>query len=301
MDRHRRLSAALVLLLAGAAPWLPGCAATTDVDLTVLTSNSAQIIWDAGQKALEDKAYEPARRYFRRIIDGFPQSDLLPGARLGVGDAYFQEGGEANYILVVAAYREFLTFYPSNPRADYAQFQVGESYFRQRNPPDRDQTATREALDEFDRLLELYPASQYAEKARERVVTCRQSLAESSYRIGHFYQRTREACRAAVSRYEEILDKYPDYQKLDEVLYHLTECLLAQNRAAEALPRIQEMLDEFPDSPLAASAQQLRDQARAAVENPPPAPEATPSATPAPAASPTPEGETPPADSSSDT
>src|SRR5207245_2892824 len=119
----------------------------------------------AGQKALEKHQYEAARQHFKRIIDGFPQSEYGPAARLALGDSYFQEGGTASYILAVAGYREFLTIYPSHPRSDYAQFQIGECYFKQRNSPDRDQTPTHNALEEYQRLLELYPSSSFLEQA----------------------------------------------------------------------------------------------------------------------------------------
>ena len=112
-----------------------------------------------GQKAVEKKDWESARQYFRRIIDAFPQSEHQPDARLALADSYFEEGGTANYVLAVSSYREFLTLYPQHPKSDYAQFRVGESYFKQKNSPDRDQTATQQALEEYQRLLDVYPES----------------------------------------------------------------------------------------------------------------------------------------------
>ena len=64
-----------------------------------------------------------------------------------LADTYFEEGGIANYVLAVSSYREFLTLYPQHPKSDYAQFRAAESYFKQRNSPDRDQTATEQALE----------------------------------------------------------------------------------------------------------------------------------------------------------
>lgn len=225
-----------------------GCASGREADLKILTSTSATAIWEAGQKAVEDGHWEAARRYFRRIIDGFPQHETAPGARLALGDSYFLQGGDANYILAVAAYREFLTFYPSHEKAAYAQFQVGESYFRQRNPPDRDQTETQQALEEYYRLLQNYPGAEEIEAARDRIVICRQSLAESNFQVGRFYQRTRNACRAAVGRYEHVLAEYPDYDALDEVLFRISECLAPSQRWEEAMPYLEELIAAFPES-----------------------------------------------------
>ena len=257
-------------------------------DIATLTSNSDQVIWEAGQKALEKHDWESARQHFKRIIDAFPQSQYAPSARIALGDAYVQEGGTAGDILAVGAYREFLTLYPSHPQSDYAQFQVAESYFRQKSGPDRDQTQTLRALEEYERLLELYSDSKYVENGRGRIQELRQNLARAEYMAGYFYQRTRQYCRAAVARYEGILKDFPDFGDLDLVLLHMAECLHAQGRTAEALPHLSRLFEEFPDSAEAPTARSLMEEW--AQEAPAPAAEIpAPGAAPVPAAGPSPE------------
>jgi outer membrane assembly lipoprotein YfiO len=294
-----RLAAGARALLAAAMMTAVGCASGGDIDLSQLASSSDQVIWEAGQKAMEKKQYDAARQYFRRIIDGFPQSEYGPAARLAIGDSFIKEGGTGNYLQAVAAHREFLTVYPSHPRSDYAQFQVAEAYFRQRNGPDRDQTDTKYALEEYERLLDLYPATTHAETARERIRQLRQSLARAEFMAGYFYQRTREACRSAIPRYEGILADYPDYERLDEVLYRLGECMLTVGRAGEAIPHLARIPLEYPQSEYAKDARGLHAEASALpgaapLPSPPPAPEApadgsaAPSNEPGPAPSPSP-------------
>jgi outer membrane protein assembly factor BamD len=229
-------------------------------DIATLTSNSDQVIWEAGQKALQKHDWESARQHFKRIIDAFPQSQYAPSARLALGDTYIEEGGTSNDILAIGAYREFLTLYPSHPKSDYAQFQVAESYFRQKSGPDRDQTQTLHALEEYERLLDLYPSSPYIEQARGRIKESRQTLARAEYMAGYFYQKTRQYCRAAVARYEGILKDYPDFDDLDLVLLHMAECLHAQGRTAEALPHLGRLLEDFPESGQADTARSLMEE-----------------------------------------
>lgn len=279
----RQRSAAIAVALAlGAA----SCAGHQP-DIATLTSNSDQAIWDAGQKAFQRRDWISARQHFRRIIDGFPQSQHSADARLAVGETYVKEGGSTNDLLAVGAYREFLTLYPSHPKSDSAQFQVGEAYFRRRNGPDRDQSDTREAVAEFQRLLDLYPQSPYAEQARERITEARQNLARAEFLAGYFYQRTRELCRASIARYEVVLKEYPDYHALDEVLFRLAECLQASGRGAEALPHLGRLLEEYPKSSWAEPAKQLM-AAAAATPAPSPAPKAPSPAPEKPGASPSP-------------
>lgn len=271
---------ALLLALAAAA-----CSGNQP-DIATLSSNSDQVIWDAAQKAAEKHQWENARQHYKRIIEGFPQSQFGPAARLGLGDSYFEEGGTGNYILAVSAYREFLTFFPSHPRSDYAQFQVAESFFKQKNGPDRDQTATEDALEEYKKLLDLYPGSTKAEEARARIKEARQSLARAEYLAGFFYQRTRQAYRAAITRYEGILNDYPDYDRLDEVLYRLSECLCIAGRGTEAPPLLARLEAEFPTSEHLENAKKFA--CDTAVPPPAPAPAAVAAPTPAASAEPTP-------------
>jgi outer membrane protein assembly factor BamD len=244
-------AAALALLL------LAWSCASGQVDLETLSSASDEIVWEAGQKAVEKKSWESARQYFRRIVDAFPQSSHQADARIALADTYFEEGGLANYVLAVSSYREFLTLYPQHPKSDYAQFRAAESYFKQKNSPDRDQTATQQAVEEYQRLLDVYPQSSYVEPARERIRECRQALARSNFQVGYFYQKTRKSWRSAIGRYEVILSEYPDFDRVDEVLYRLAECLGNAGRYAEARPHLARLQSEFPESPFVAEAKKL--------------------------------------------
>jgi outer membrane protein assembly factor BamD len=232
--------------------------AHSGVDVATLSANSDEVVWDAGQKAYEKKNWDSARQHFKRIIDGFPQSEHGPAARLGLAESHFQEGGTANYILAIAEYRDFLTLYPSHPKADYAQFQVGEAYFKQKNSPERDQGPTEKALAEYERLLDLYPQSQYVEPARARIRLCRQNLARAEFNAGYFYQKTRQAWRAATLRFEGIVNEYPDFDDFDLVLYRLAQCLDASGRKAEALPHLSRLLAEYPTSAWVDEARKLK-------------------------------------------
>ena len=254
---------------------LPACG-SHQLDLEALSSASDQVVWDAGEKAVKKKDWDSARKYFRRLIDAFPQSEHQPDARIALADTYYEQGGTANYVLAVSSYREFLTLYPQHPKSDYAQFRTGESYYAQKNTPDRDQTATEQALEEYQRLLDVYPDSQYVEPARDKIKQCRQALAQANFGVGVFYQKTRQAWRSAIGRFETIVQDYPDFEKFDEVLYRLAECLGNAGRYAEARPYLGRLRSEFPNSSFVKNADELEAGFPA-----PGAPAATPAANPA--------------------
>ena len=245
----RLLAVALLLVLAACS--------SHQLDLEALSSASDQVVWEAGEKAVGKKDWESARQYFRRLIDAFPQSEHQPDARIALADSYFEEGGTGNYVLAVSSYREFLTLYPQHPKSDYAQFRAAESYFKQMNTSDRDQTATEQALEEYQRLLDIYPQSSWVEPAREKIRECRQALARSHFQVGYFYQKTRKSWRSAIGRYEAIVTDYPDFERFDEVLFRLAQCLSFAGRYAEARPHVGRLLAEFPQSSFIEEAKKL--------------------------------------------
>jgi len=245
-----------LVAVAAMALFLPACAGH-QLDLQALSSASDQVVWEAGEKAVAKKDWESARQYFRRLIDAFPQSEHQPDARIALADSYFEEGGVGNYVLAVSSYREFLTLFPQHPKSDYAQFRAGESYFKQMGSSDRDQTATHQALEEYQRLLDVYPQSTWVEPAREKVRQCRQAMARSDFQVGYFYQKTRKSWRSAIGRYETIVTEYPDYEKFDEVLFRLAQCLSYGGRYAEARPPLGRLQAEFPQSSFIEEAKKL--------------------------------------------
>jgi hypothetical protein len=128
------------------------------------------------------------------------RASTLPGARLALAETYFN--GEQHRQLHPGWWpstAEFLTLYPSHPKSDYAQFQTAESYLppgrTSRTGPDLD----LKALDEYQRLLDVYPTSPHIELARLRVASLRQYLARAEFGAGYFYQKTRHALRAAIA------------------------------------------------------------------------------------------------------
>jgi outer membrane assembly lipoprotein YfiO len=210
-----------------------------------------------GREALENEKWEDARGYFQQLLDSFPRSQLAGDARLGVADSYFQQKGSGNLILAIAEYRDFLTFFPNHPRADYAQYQIGYGHYRQIHPPDRDQEPTTLAIEEFQKLIDLYRNSRYAEEGRKLLEECYETLAQSEFRKGVFYLEIRKACRAAISRFNDVLQKYPSFSRKDELHFRLGTAYNLCNQPEEAKPHFQQVVDGFPDSEFREEAQTM--------------------------------------------
>ena len=99
---------------------------------------------------------------------------------------------------------------------------------------------------------------------------------------------TRNAALSAIGRYETVLSDYPDYERIDEVLFRLGQVLSFQGRYAEARPHLARLKSEFPQSPFVPEAEKLEETFPASV---PEAPAAVPAS--APASAPAPQGQAP--------
>ncbi len=201
-----------------------------------------------GMEELENHDWLDARGYFQQLLDSYPRSQLAGDARLGVADSYFHQKGSGNLILAIAEYRDFLTFFPNHPRADYAQYQVALGYYNQMHSSDRDQTPTYNAVAEFEKLIELYRNSLYAEEGRKFLQECRDQLADAEFNVGRFYFKTRKHCRAAVARLKGVLENYPTYSHLDRVYFYLGQAHVLCGMPTEAMPYYQQLLDNYPES-----------------------------------------------------
>lgn len=234
------------LLLLSAIVFAAACGANRSA-MPANTSNPDRFLYDRGVETLKERKWLNAREYFRQVVDNYPQSPLRPDAKLGIGESYLGEKGAENLVLAAGEFREFLTFYPLNPRADYAQYKLAMSHFMQMRAADRDQTETKDALVEFRAFFDRFPQSPLTPEVRQKWREARDRLSEASYRVGFHYYRVRWY-PGAIDRFREVLKEDPEFSGRDRVYFHLAESLANTDKKAEALPYFQRLLDEFKTS-----------------------------------------------------
>jgi outer membrane protein assembly factor BamD len=189
-------------------------------------------------------------------MNAYPESEYLAKAKLAIADSYYKEGGASGLLQSVAEYQDFITFFPFLDEAAYAQMQTGMAHYRRMEKPDRDSTEAKAAENAFQGLLQQYPDSPFAAEGQQRLREVQEVLAEGEMRIALFYD-IRRADRAAISRLQRLVSRYPLYSQADRAhwtlaaLYDQYEQL--QQLAAEEYARI---VKDYPLSPLAAAAKE---------------------------------------------
>lgn len=236
----------LVTALALAAALASGCAGKANT-LPAGTVDADKFLYERGTEAAKDRKWLNAREYLRNLVDNYPQSPYRPDAKLALGDTYIGEKSTESLLLGANEFREFLTFYPTHQRADYAQLQLARSFTLQMLAPERDQTATRDALKEIEIFLQRFPNSALMSDARAMERDVRDRLSDAEYKVGYYYFRVKWY-RGAIGRLEELLKPNPGYSNRDAVYYHLAESLYQEQRKAEALPYFERLVLEFEKS-----------------------------------------------------
>ena len=255
------------LVFACLAIGLSACASSDKLPPGTSTAADAdKLLIDRGTQALADKKWIASRQYFTKLLDSYPQSAFRADAKLGVGDSYLGENTSASYVFAQNEYREFLAFYPTNPRADYAQFQLALVHYKQMLAPGRDSTETKEAIAEFQTFVDRYPGSKLMEDGRKHLRESKDRLADYEYGVGLFYLRLKYY-PGAIQRFKPLLEADPGYTRKDAVYFNLADALEKSDNSkkAEALPYYERLVREFEQSQYLEEAKRRIELLKAAV------------------------------------
>jgi len=106
------------------------------------------------------------------------------------------------------------------------------------------------------RILEVCPSSKGDPILKSELETLEEELAEHSYSIATYYlnqaEKGKTGLKGAQSRFLEILEKYPQYTKIDQVLVLAARTYEIENNGESyfgGVERLQQLIQQFPSSP----------------------------------------------------
>jgi len=223
-----------------------GCKSKKNVVLKPGETTSAREIYDRA-KARIKKDPEKARLLFKEIIHLYPDSTYAQRAKVGIADSYFKQKDSGSLIMAANEYQEYVSLYPNSPDAVYAKYQAGMCYYKQVRKPGRDQENTHKSIQAFEAMVKMYPDTEEAKDARQKIAQARQILAAHYFTIG----RTNlwmGAVRGAVARFKQVMDGYPEF-KSNDVLFYCTGKAYSMMRDYEsAISFFQRVITDFPKS-----------------------------------------------------
>jgi len=186
-------------------------------------------LYDKAMAAIKVGHFDTARLDLQTLLNTYSDSEYQARAKLAIADSWFKEGGSAALDQAESEYKDFITFFPNSPEAAEAQMRVGDIYFREMDRTDRDYVKAVRAKEEYVLMLTQFPDSPLIPQARQKLRDVQEALADREAGIGAQYVM-HEAWPAAEARFQTVVDTYPLYSQMDEVLIALGDSYEAEAR-----------------------------------------------------------------------
>ena len=227
--------------------------------------------------------HETGRLLFTTIITTYPDSPYLPMAKLAIADSFYLEGTTASLIQAGQAYQDWLTFFPTDSLTCDAMLKVAETEMRQMGLSDRDISHARKAEQRLKVMLQQCPQTRLRPEAEVRLREVQDNLAMHNLGIARFYYDTRyvhnkAGLKGAQDRLKEIVEKYPNFCLMDEVLWRWATTYKEEEEPDEAAKLYQRLVRDYPNSEFVEKAKEQLNIIGAAIPEPDPIKKTLPAA-----------------------
>ncbi|RMG34013.1 MAG: outer membrane protein assembly factor BamD [Gammaproteobacteria bacterium] len=175
---------------------------------------SQQKLYNEASSELAAGGYEKAIEYYEKLEARYPFGKYAHQAQLDVAYAYYKADEPES---ALAAADRFIKFHPGHPAVAYAYYLKGLVNFNRSLgflsrylPTDlsqRDAGAAVDSYKDFERVVQQFPDSEYAEDARKRMLYLRNNLARHEVHVARYYIK-RGAFVAAADRANYVVENY---------------------------------------------------------------------------------------------
>jgi outer membrane protein assembly factor BamD len=213
MQANRKISVARLLLPAVLALLLAACAGNDESVEDAFISDITEA-YETAQRAVRNGNYRRGIQIFEALQARFPFSDFAKQVQLELMYAYYKNGAQEQ---AIDAADTFIRENPTHESIDYALYIKGLAYYEQeagllervfrKDLSNRPPKEADLAYSTLRRLVERYPASEYAPDAEQRLVYLKTRLAEYENTVADYYFRL-GAYVAALNRAKDALERY---------------------------------------------------------------------------------------------
>lgn len=243
MTRFTFKASALVI---GLALLGAGCASKDDIDIETYVNQvePADVLFNQGLANLNSGRANEAVKKFAAVDRQHPYSEY---ARRSIVLGAFANYRQGRYVEAIAASKRFVTLYPTDKEAAYAQYIIGLSYWRQIPDITRDQADSRRTIAAMTELTERYPDSEYVEDGKSKIRFARDQLAGKEMQVGRYYMERKEYL-PSIKRFRLVVEDYSNTRHVEEALARLVEAYFALGLTSEAQTAAAVLGANFPDS-----------------------------------------------------
>jgi TolA-binding protein len=178
----------------------------------------------------------------QRLQRDFPNSGFVDDALLQLADVARKQ---KNLQRAIGIYARLVNMKTSQLRGE-AQFGIAQCYEQMAlAAPEQQSTQLADrAFQEFKKVFENFPDSG--------------RVGEAVAKMANHYYKQKDYTRA-VEIFDTVLSDHPDAKYLDVILFNYGRCLYRMNRKRSARQRFDQLIQDFPESPLAGDAKKISD------------------------------------------
>jgi len=183
-----------------------------------LSAARADSLWEKGLKDFRKGSYHSASEALQRALLEFgPGDPRIPNAHFYLGESYF---GAKSYLQAVREFRKVSDDFPSNPLAPDALYRAGDAYAVLWRMPQLDPTYGKTAMATYTELLNRYPDSPAAAKARVQLADLADKFAYKEWETARYYLRNK-AVDSAILYMRALVASYPNTPSAQKALAQL--------------------------------------------------------------------------------
>lgn len=237
----------------------------------IRTSNDPELIITKAFELYDKEDYQRAQTLFDLVLTSLRGDPRAEKAYFCYAYTHYHL---KNYLLGAYYFKTFSnTFVNSSLREEaafmsaYANYQLSPSYRL-------DQGSTREAIEEFQLFVNLFPNSARIEECNRLIDELRRKQEQKAFAEGQLYYNLRQYQSAVIS-FDNLLKDYPESPEAERVRFLIAkaEFLLAENsiiekkelRYRETITRCNDFLEKYSQGKYAKEITSLRSSAESAL------------------------------------
>lgn len=215
---------AFVVLACLAALTLGACGTSSkkEEEAALAAERPVESIYNEAADEMDAGRYSKSARLFAEVERQHPYSQWATQAQLMSAFSLYKAG---QYDEAIIALEQFIRLHPGHKDIDYAYYLRGLCNYDQITDVTRDQDMTKQALENFDTLLRLFPESRYARDTKLKRDLTLDHLAGKEMDIGRYYL-TRNYYTSAIKRFMVVVKEYQTTTHVPEALHRLVEAYM---------------------------------------------------------------------------
>jgi outer membrane protein assembly factor BamD len=181
----------------------------------LLNSDDTSVKYKEAEVYYKNGEYRKANRLFEQIIPKYRGKPQAQRIIFFFADSYFQI---KSYYLAAYQYENFIKSYPKSQRVQEASFKAAMSYYFQSPKFSLDQDDTYTAIEKLQVFLNLYPNSEYADRANQMIAELQEKIEKKNFEIAKQYYTIRDY-KAAIKANDNFISSFPGTKFREEALY----------------------------------------------------------------------------------